>query len=289
MKQLFKIFIGFLLGSSLLISCDTIDEGIVKNYGKDTANVPDTNKTEAKVRKVLVEDFTGHKCPNCPQAATVLSELEGIYGEQIIPMALHVTSQFAAPNAAQGFPAEYRTVDGTAIDDFFKISVAGLPKGMVNRKGYPTNEHIISYSDWGSKVGQLLAQPADAWIKITNTFDVATNKVTSAIATEFLTDLPGEYKLSVFLTQDSIISPQLDGTLGIIVTNYVHKHMLRKALNNAFGETIATNPVASTASINKTYSLVLLPEWTPKNCHIVAFVYNATTYEVVQAEQQLVK
>lgn len=289
MKQLFKLFIGFIFASSLLISCDTIDEEIVKNYGKDTANVPDTSSSEEKVRKVLVEDFTGHKCPNCPQAATVLSELEGIYGEQIVPMALHVTSQFASPSLSQGFPAEYRTIDGTALDDFFKISVSGLPKGMVNRKGYPTNEHIVSFSDWGAQVGQLLALPAEAWIKITNTFDEGTNKVNSVIATEFLTDLPGEYKLSVFLTQDSIISPQLDGTLGIIVTNYVHKHMLRKSLNNTFGETIATNPVASSTSINKTYSLVLLPEWTPKNCHIVAFVYNAATYEVIQAEQQLVK
>ena len=56
---LYGVIIGFL---TILYSCDVI-EGDYMTSG--TTNLGDTTSV---VKKVLIEDFTGHRCPNCPSA-----------------------------------------------------------------------------------------------------------------------------------------------------------------------------------------------------------------------------
>lgn len=286
-----KIFT--LLFFSVMIGCDEIDDDIIANYGKEISTTPtDTTSsedtTEVKMRKVLVEDFTGHTCPNCPRAATELKALEALYGEKIVAMALHVSATFAEPQPPT-YTADYRTPEGTEIDDFFNVSAAGLPKGMVNRR-LIQGSRILPYQSWGGEIGNVINTPLDAWISMKNTYNAAQNKVTTDLKIDFENSISDEIKLCVFLVQDSIISTQkdLDSPTGK-VTDYVHMHMLRKALTNAFGESIVTNPTAATPEISKSYSLVLSSEQIPEHCKIVAYIYRASNYEIIQAQEKHIK
>jgi hypothetical protein len=291
MKTILKsVFAAFLL--SLLNACDYVDREVVKNYGKEEVAPPDTtggaDTTEVRIRKVFIEDFTGHTCPNCPRAATEIKNLENLYGEKVVAMALHVSATFAEPQPPT-YEADYRTNEGTAIDDFFNISAAGLPKGMINRKGYQGN-HIIPYQSWSSEVGNIINTPLDAWISMKNTYDAGLNRVTTDLKIDFENAISDEVKLCVFLVQDSIVSPQKDlDSPGGKNLNYVHNHMLRKGLSPAFGETIATNPTALSPEISKSYSLVLLPEWKPEHCKIIAYIYKVSNYEIIQVQEKHVK
>jgi hypothetical protein len=65
--------------------------------------------------------------------------------------------------------------------------------------------------------------------------------------------------------------------------------MLRKGLTPAFGESIVTNPTSATPEIAKTYSLVLAPDNVPEHCKIVAYIYKASNYEVIQVQEKHVK
>ena len=77
-----------LLSSILIItSCDVEDGPFITDY--DSYVNPE--------KKVLIEDFTGHLCPNCPDAARELDAIHDIYGDQIIGMAIHVSKSFARP------------------------------------------------------------------------------------------------------------------------------------------------------------------------------------------------
>lgn len=293
MKTIIKTIFSVLLISSLF-GCDQIDSDIVANYGKEITTVapPDTtveqDTTEVRIRKILVEDFTGHTCPNCPRAANELKTLEDLYGEKIVAMALHVSTTFAEPQPPT-YTADYRTPEGTEIDDFFNVSAAGLPKGMVNRR-LVQGSRIIPYQSWGGEIGNIINSPLDAWISMKNSFNASQNKVTTDLKIDFENSINDEIKLCVFLVQDSIISPQkdLDSPTGKVI-DYVHMHMLRKALTSAFGETIVTNPTADTPEISKSYSLVLSSEQVPEHCKIVAYIYKATTYEIIQVQEKHVK
>ncbi len=291
MKSILKLTVA-LCTLTLLNACDYIDKDIVANYGKENTTPQDTttntDSTETRTRIVLLEDFTGHLCPNCPQAATEVKNIENLFGEKVVAMALHVSETFAAP-APPSFPAEYRTTEGTAIDDFFKISDAGLPKGMINRRGYQ-GQHILPFQSWSTEVNNIINTPLDAWISMKNTFDENQKKVSVHLKIDFENPINDEVKLCVFLLQDSIISPQKDANApGGKVVDYVHNHMLRKGLTPAFGESIATNPDKNTLPIERDYSLVLLPEWKPEHCKIVAYIYKVGNYEVVQAQEKPVK
>jgi hypothetical protein len=285
----FFISVGLLC---TLAACDEVDSDIVANYGKENTTPEDTtggtDTTEIRMRKILLEDFTGHTCPNCPRAATAIKTLEGLYGEKVVAMALHVSATFAQPQPPT-YTADYRTNEGTDIDDFFGVSAAGLPKGMVNRL-LIQGSRIIPYQSWGAEIGNIINAPMEAWIGMNNTYDAAQKKVTTNLKIDFETSINDEIKLCVFLVQDSIISPQKDlDAPGGKNLNYVHMHMLRKGMNGAFGEAIVTNPTADTPEISKTYSLVLGTAEEPEHCKIVAYIYKASNYEVIQAQEKHVK
>ena len=92
-------------------------------------------ETSNIVQKVLIEDFTGHKCQNCPEAAEELHILQDSYENQVIGIAIHA-GFFAEPNSAVApfLTTDFRTEKGTEIHDFFGANA--YPVGMVNRVDY---------------------------------------------------------------------------------------------------------------------------------------------------------
>src|SRR6185503_2892836 len=97
-------------------SCEKIDkpyiEGshIVDTTHTSTADTFFTDTTP-QPRIVLLEDYTGHKCGNCPSAATKAAELKTLYGDKVVVMALHV-GDFAKTSGTI-FSYDFRTVPGT--------------------------------------------------------------------------------------------------------------------------------------------------------------------------------
>jgi hypothetical protein len=262
-------------------------EGVA--YGNEiTFNTDDYNPD--KMRKVFVEVFTGHTCPNAVLANNQLKTIKDTYGPKVVAMSLHVSSNFASPTLPD-YTADYRTIEGTAIDDFFNISATGLPLGMVNRRGFQGN-HILPYQSWSSEISNIINTPLDAWIEMNNNYDEGLKKVTTELKINFEKSINDEIKLCVFLVEDSVISAQKDingSGPGGLITNYVHMNMLRIGLTPAFGEPIITNPSTSSSQIIKSYTVTLAPENNQNNCKIVAYVYKANNYEILQVQEKKIK
>ena len=71
--------VGVLLGGALS-SCSDLDEQERFVYIKPAD----------AARKVLIEDFTGQRCPNCPKATDEIHHLQETYGEDnIIAVGIH--------------------------------------------------------------------------------------------------------------------------------------------------------------------------------------------------------
>ena len=291
MKKYCTIILFILLYVS---SCD-----IVETPYMNTENISqiDTNSNNY-VKKVLIEDFTGHLCPNCPQAATEIEAIHDIYGEQIIAIAIHVTKSFARPypaSQAPNFQYDFRTSWGDDLDNLFDISSAGLPRGMVNRIGFPDN-HKLGKDEWANAVTNELNKEINFGIMINS----SNNNIN--ITTQVLNNISGSYNLVVCLTESGIINWQKDGTENI--ENYEHNHILRSVL---LDEALSSNLNYETnqeIQKNITYNLTELEEynidystnvaelgngnagnWNSNNMSIVAYIYNTNTKEVVQVEQ----
>ncbi len=278
-KILIQITLG-LIGIFLYNACDYISPP----YTQGTHSGPDTSIV---MRKILIEDYTGHTCPNCPRAAEMLDTLISIYGSQIVPIALHV-SDYARPeiHPDSSYNKDYRTVTGTDWDNEFQVSLVGLPHGLVSRLDHGTSSFIKSYSEWSTASASIASLAADVKLTIQNSYNTSTRVITSTVNSEFVNSLTGTYMLTIVLTEDSIIDWQKDGITSP-PTNlqfFVHKHMLRGSLNGSWGDTVATGDIAKGALWTRPYTYTLPTNFNDTHCKIVAFIYNSATYEVIQAE-----
>jgi len=279
MRKIFTIAIVIVLGIviGLITSCDIVEEPYLVPVGGGTT--PDTTQ---KIRKVLLEDYTGQECPNCPEAAEISHTLQAIYGEQLVVIAIHA-GYYSEPDATGDFTADFRTTEGTALNHFFNIYLYGYPMGMVNRTeydGFP----VVTKDDWESAVGIQAEMDPQADISITNTYNDGTRKLDCTLETEFLEDLEGIYNICVFITESHIISPQQ--TADSVAHSYEHNHMLRGSMNGTWGDLVGTDGTAvSGTKLTNSYSITLPAEWVAENCAVVAFVYDTEDNEVVQAEE----
>ena len=277
----FTVIIGI---SITFYSCD-----YVKDVRDPNAEIVRGN------RKVLVEDYTGHKCGNCPAAADTLKYLENKYAGQVVPLAIHA-GFFANINVT--YPTDLRNAIGNAYDTQFGISTAGNPNGLINRGGYGTGGFIKAYSSWEGELSQMLSRSAKFEIKIKNTFTSANSNLNTSITIKSLTNNSGQYKLVVLLSEDSIIAEQLDYRLpsgSQLIQNYEFKHVLRDAVNSTWGDAVFTSGAITNDSITKAYTnYKISSNYRPSKCHVIAYVYDAdpnsaTYYEVLQVEEASVK
>jgi hypothetical protein len=293
-------FVLMLVGFSsalMFYSCQKVD----KPYLKMPVSIKPTGDT---IRKILFEDYTGHRCPNCPRVAYALHNFqETSFPRQVIGLAIHSKygATFTLPDASH--LADFRT---TVSDTYYKdFLVQGLPTGIINRRNKASGYNTGAESNWKDSIAAILTKAPDALLKITNTYDTTLRKLTSSIKCSFLNTLPGTYNLVVLLTQDNIISPQDNSQLANyppypspIAPNYKHMHVLRDCIDGSGGKGVwigksvtkgdsvilKTNPYTIPASYptpTTAYSISLVP----KNCNVVAFIYNTVTNEVVQAEE----
>jgi hypothetical protein len=291
MKNIITLF-SFIL---IITSCDVVEGP----YEIDTGNITPTD-TNTYVKKILIEDFTGHTCQNCPSAARELEAIHEVYGDQIIGLALHVSTGFAGPWTGSGkFEYDFRTKWGTEWDNFFNISNSGLPRGMVNRAGYP-NLHKLGKNEWLAAVITELEKEIDFGISITTNY--TENEGVITINTEILNNIDGDYNLVVCLSESNIINWQKDGAED--VENYEHNHALRSLLSD---ENLSTSSNYATAdNIEKTISVNLSTleqfninysqntaelgngnagGWDASNMTVIAYIYDNTTQEILQVEE----
>lgn len=281
MKNILKSAVLFALLSLSIIGCDIIDDPL-KNGAVITP--PDTTQV---IRKIVIEDFTGHRCKNCPNAAKEIKTLEGIYGEQIIGVAVHAgPSNFTG--VSTDYPQDFRTPEGNQIGTFFYGSISGiaLPSGMVSRVGYTPSgfAHIKSYGSWPTEVANIASEPADFKIVQTVNYTDADSNISLNITVTALNSMLDDLMFCVQLLESDIVSPQLmpDDTRN---ADYVHNHVLRTMYTNALGDLLQASPIQEGDIMTKTVQgKIRKSKWVSDNCAVLTYVFNATTYEILQAE-----
>jgi hypothetical protein len=258
----------------LVPSCEIVEEPYLVPSGSTGPGPEDA------VRKVLLEDYTGHKCPNCPEAAELAHSLEQIYPGQVILLTVHA-GFYSTPDGSGDFTADLRTAEGTEIHDFFGFYA--YPSGLVNRSEYKSNK-ILFISDWEGAVEAQVNEPAQAEITLSNTYDAGNRNLTCEAETVFLDDITGTFFICVFIVESGIISPQKDEQGAIL--DYEHNHVLRASMNGTWGEPVGVDGSAIADNVlENEYNFVLPATWNAENCAVVAFVYDEATREVVQAEE----
>lgn len=266
--------------SLVFISCEKIEVPLEKKNTIDTIQVVKYDTTfgfynNAK-RIILLEDFTGHTCPNCPAAAVKAKELKNIYPDQLALIALHA-GFFALPqtNADGSFKTDFRTPEGEEYVSPSGFAVQAYPAGMISRLK-TGNNYIYDLLDWESKILEIKDLAPIFKINLLNLYNDSLKSLKTEIKIIKNFSISSNYKISVYLIEDDIIDWQVDGTS--IKPTYQHDHVLRKVFNGTWGEEV--NFTGDTASF--TYQNAIAGNWNRTHCEVVAFVWDANTKEVFQ-------
>ena len=293
MKNLRYIGAVMLAGFGLLaVGCDTIEDD---NYKKPY------NGGISSERKVLLEDYTGVRCVNCPTAAAEIERLQEFYGDNIIvvgvyPMQPTGLTQPWDPNrdlrssVAQTWATEFATgltqpwdpnrdlrssVAQTWATEF---AIEQFPNGMVNR------QEVIGYQEWGGAIAEVISGGIN-YVDLSLTANMSTDS-TIAVSVEgsFVEnyEADGAVNLITMILEDSIVAPQTTPTG--VNGNYVHNHVLRAVLGPEWGSQVASEAPTRGTTFSTSLSGTVDKAWRTNKLSVVAAVVNANSREVIQVE-----
>ena len=230
-----------------LTACNDVDE---------QARYAGPITVEAK-KNVLLEDFTGQMCTNCPKAHSLITSLREQYGEKVIAVAIHAGNFGIAENSMPG-------VIGLMLpegDDYAKkAGIEAYPSGVINR-----HTNVLRYTEWASYVRDELER--ESFLNIELKANIEDGKIFITTELKPIKDING--KLQLWITENNIVTLQVDE--GKYLMDYVHNHVYRGSVNGIWGEDV--NLKANVFS-NTKHQLEVKDGWNADNLSVVAFVYN---------------
>ena len=239
----------------------------------------ETEKGEATNKKVLLVDFTGWQCINCPNAAETAAKIISGSDERVIVVSMHpdiisfTDPKAKGPDFRSAYASEYLTkIAGGS-------SSTPLPSGVIDNVMFG-GSCLQDFENWSYCANQRLMLSSDYSIELTGDTEKCHVKVTNLNAA---TDNIG---LMLWLLEDSIVAPQKqpDGTT---LPEYTHRHVFRKSLLSEDGLYAEIGHISESVECNEE---IELPEMIGEHFIVVAAVVRLKdeTCEVLQVEEMII-
>lgn len=267
--------LGILLIAGIA-SCD--------NIGEDDRYIKEEKPVVDNPRNLLIMEFTGNKCVNCPNGALMVDKIkEDEQPGRVINVGLHPSgNSFTEPVIAL-YPSPHRqdlrSEAATALYDWYDYGNA-MPTAVFNGLRSSLSS---SMQDWMQRASEALLIPARLSINADCRYDAGTREADVVYSIEFGHNIATDLSATVWLVENDIIGTQTmpDGANNY---EYVHNHVLRTSFNGNWGERLgASFGIGDT--IGKSAHLTLQDDWVAENCVIVIYVYQDSSKEVEQAIQ----
>ncbi len=266
-----RIIYAILAIPFLFASCDNFeeDERLEFPEGETIESTPITkNQTE---QALLIEDFTGWDCPNCPEGTEILHQLKTAYGERLVVAAIHA-GPFARPKADNNY-VDFRTPYGDALMSQFNIT--SFPYGVFNRK------LADQRGNWATRTEELLASTPHL-MNISLGAEISGDSIIVSTQCEAVGDIAEELVITLYLAESGIEGVQNDHSNHI---EYVFNHVLRSGAR--IDLPLTKGAISNGTVINKNYFFDLKNTNVvkPNECSVVVLVANAANGEVVQVNE----
>jgi hypothetical protein len=311
MKKLVYAFITAIL----LAGCDYVELPVPPQTG--TANlVCDTTFTFSQVqttKHLLIEEFTGHYCTNCPQAAWYLQQLKATYGEELVLVAIHPSlGSLTDPqsNGDNSYSTDWRIEEGQQL--YTNFAMPGfIPIGMLSRTDDGSGNNYHYHTTWQTKVPAMMGQAADISIRNEANYNATEDVVCVKVEVEVLNSLTADMYLTHYLVEDSIADYQKIAVGGEAsgsvhpdypagdVSNYYHRHVLRDVHGHVgvregdgsgngsiLGALLKNGSFSSGEKFQYVVSFDNLDaSWSRSHLYVVSFVHDNTTGDVLQVSE----
>jgi len=257
------IKISFLFAAILgLSSC-------LNNITIDKRWIPENQDKQGDgLHTVLVEEYTGQKCVNCPSAAEELAKISEDYPGRIITVAMHATfSGQTNPELSSSCANEYAK--------YYNLpkSVPGI---MIDRSVLSDdNKYYQQRGLWNSLISKALSRSALYRLELKAELRPE-HKIKLNVKAELLSGKKDtlDLALQLWVVEDIIAEQQ---TLTGKKADYFHHNVLRCHLNGIYG---------SDFNLTKPYNAeVNMPRCVKdeNNTKLIAFIFDRNTYEIYES------
>jgi len=298
MKNISKTICIGLFGLLAFTACDDIDEvdritnGEIEKHEvvaeEVTVEADGQSFTYTDQHRILIEDFTGWRCVNCPNMAAFLANnIKAVFPSVMVSLhpaanTLSNTDQVASRFSLSCTLADeiMNTIAGSNI-----ASTMSLPAVSLDQKAY--EGQVIQSGDTTTVFNILRSQAFELYsiyyIDGKPYANLAINVEKQSDTKYQLSTLiaPASYsnkdiRLQLWLIENGIVAYQ--STQSGVVRDYVNNHVLRMAINGNQGETLTLNE----DNIVKKHTLSFEgTSYVVDNCSVVAIVSDPNTHEVI--------
>ena len=240
----------------------------------------DTVNFDGKV-VVLLEDYTGVKCTNCPAAAVIANTLAEQNEGHLVVLGVHPKTSFQNPGTSGLFP-DFRTDDAEEWRQELGIGTT-FPSGLVSRTG-----GVLSPASWSSAVGEIIGSDAPARLIIKSKYDDATRELKLSIHSKFLQAVESnDVRLTICMMEDSIVGKQA----GVSTDDYMHRHVFRGTVDGlTWGRLLSSAesiPAGNNFITNMKFNVD--QKYNADQFYIVAFISDNNTRKVLMASEAKIK
>ena len=215
-------------------------------------------------KMVLIKDFTGARCVNCPAAAEYAHNLQHQLDEDhIFIMSVH--AGFLAQPMGQ-FP-NFLTDEGTEwynnhdSNPLFTVDHVALTDG-----------NSLKVEQIDTPVVTALDEEQSFEIVIGRQFDPTSRQLQVNIQAVSLTDRDGHFFITACLVEDNIVGWQI--IPGGTDKEYVFHNVFRGTLNGAYGESFEDHHVDSDDTFFISYNTEIDADYNADECYLVVYVYD---------------
>lgn len=293
METKFKIVI--IITVLFFQSCEEKD--VLINF-EQQKNVADSTYVAAvekpQNRNVLIEEFTGASCVNCPLGHQTVASLISSNPDRIVAIAYHTFNGGSVfkPVNKSGIKSKYDFRD-TAATDISTIVFGGvnsIPIAGIDRIPF-SGSMQIPRTQWALQTNNRLKEPSPVNLYLTSLFNIGENKVIVKIKVVYVEEVLTKNILTIGVTESGILDAQEFPTY--IDTAYTHNHIFRKCLTPFNGNSVLDSLSTKAAGRVYEYNFTFTPDlkWKLENCHIVAILSTnePNNKEVLQAKEVKLK
>ena len=248
----------------------------------DTTYVDESLTSTPQERVVLIEDLTGVRCTNCPDAAKRAKDLKDANPNQVVIAGLYTSqpNNLTFPhNGSEDLRTEWATNIYTNL-----FGSPPLPGGGVNRKPFAGENSINQqFSFWGASVNT--DKDLQAVIKLDIESDSINDSTVSLVAkATFMEAMEETVFVSIMLLENDIEAAQTSDTGEI--HHYVHEHVLREMYTPYNGAPFYTNAEKG-RHLQASWEIVLPRKVKKENASLVVFINmnEAENKEVLQCKE----
>jgi len=267
----------------IISACEEVGPAI--NFTETTYTTYIETPETPQDKVVLIEDFTGAACPNCPDGHIAVADVIANYPNKIIAIA-----EYNFPSDPLYIEQNMVTSESLDLNGYLG-PVSAWPAIFIDRKDFGADGDLEELpANVAASAAEQVTLTAPVNLYIENTFDNVSRTLTVSVKVKYTSTVILPNNLSIVLTESNIIAAQIDDNAGGEVEDYVHNHVLRKTLTFFSGDALPEENVAGRV-YEFEYTYALPANWNADNMYAIAFVHNfeADNKEILQsAEREIV-